>query len=289
MIFVNNKYTTWYYNIIQNAKKRGYQNPLIGYMETHHIIPKSLGGSDDINNLVNLTAKEHFTIHHLLIKMVIGRNKNKMVKAFKCMGMNKDGSRHVMTSRQFENIAVEQQKQKELFFNIIVKWCTDNGHLPNRYSKDVNERKFEYFVHHVSDINSPLYDNKMKNVLSQFIGIRQFEKHKKFKTIINWCIINKRLPTRYTDNKLEKSYAKFYYNVTNKNDPSYDEVMAQNFRQFPSHQQFKKSKKVSNDILNLYISGEYTAKNLIRKFNLSISEKYIHNRANKFKGISYVS
>lgn len=38
------------------------------YGENHHIIPSSLGGSDDASNIVRLTSKEHYVIHHLLWK-----------------------------------------------------------------------------------------------------------------------------------------------------------------------------------------------------------------------------
>lgn len=40
-----------------------------GYKERHHILPKSIGGGDEINNLVYLTAREHFICHYLLTKM----------------------------------------------------------------------------------------------------------------------------------------------------------------------------------------------------------------------------
>ena len=39
------------------------------YSEKHHIIPRCLGGSNDKNNIVNLTAKEHFICHALLSEM----------------------------------------------------------------------------------------------------------------------------------------------------------------------------------------------------------------------------
>lgn len=39
------------------------------YTEEHHIIPKSIGGSDEKMNLVLLTAKEHFIAHLLLVKI----------------------------------------------------------------------------------------------------------------------------------------------------------------------------------------------------------------------------
>lgn len=45
------------------------KNKLSGYTERHHIIPRSLGGSDDKNNLVDLSAREHYICHLLLTKM----------------------------------------------------------------------------------------------------------------------------------------------------------------------------------------------------------------------------
>lgn len=48
------------------------QNPLTRddcYVERHHIIPKSEGGLDEPDNLVNLTAREHYIAHLLLAKI----------------------------------------------------------------------------------------------------------------------------------------------------------------------------------------------------------------------------
>ena len=39
------------------------------YCETHHIIPRSESGSDDDDNKVNLTAREHYIAHLLLAKI----------------------------------------------------------------------------------------------------------------------------------------------------------------------------------------------------------------------------
>lgn len=39
------------------------------YAEKHHIIPKSEGGLDEPDNLVNLTAREHYVAHLLLAKI----------------------------------------------------------------------------------------------------------------------------------------------------------------------------------------------------------------------------
>ena len=39
------------------------------YCETHHIIPRGEGGSDDDDNKINLTAREHYIAHLLLAKI----------------------------------------------------------------------------------------------------------------------------------------------------------------------------------------------------------------------------
>ena len=39
------------------------------YYEKHHILPRSLGGSDDPKNIIKLTAREHFFAHLLLAKI----------------------------------------------------------------------------------------------------------------------------------------------------------------------------------------------------------------------------
>ena len=36
------------------------------YTERHHIIPRSMGGTDDESNLILLTVEEHFVAHDLL-------------------------------------------------------------------------------------------------------------------------------------------------------------------------------------------------------------------------------
>lgn len=77
-MYLTNKYTAWYNNIIAKARARVNQT---GYTEKHHIIPKSLGGTNDPENLVKLTAKEHFVCHRLLVKMTTGESKRKMSNA----------------------------------------------------------------------------------------------------------------------------------------------------------------------------------------------------------------
>lgn len=77
-MFINNKYYTWYTRLVERAKSRIAPHP----NETHHIIPKSMGGDDTDENLCRLTPREHFICHLLLTKFTIGSYKNKMTYAF---------------------------------------------------------------------------------------------------------------------------------------------------------------------------------------------------------------
>lgn len=52
-----------------------YRHKKSGY-EIHHIYPKSMGGSDEPDNLVYLTPKQHYTAHHLLSKIYGGSMHN---------------------------------------------------------------------------------------------------------------------------------------------------------------------------------------------------------------------
>ena len=61
----DSKYLRWYTSLIQNAKSR---TPVTGYIEEHHILPRSMGGKDNKENLVKLSAKEHYIAHLLLWK-----------------------------------------------------------------------------------------------------------------------------------------------------------------------------------------------------------------------------
>lgn len=58
-----------YQKIYNNIISRGKTRVLTEYTETHHIIPRCLGGTDDLQNLVELTPEEHYTCHQLLVRI----------------------------------------------------------------------------------------------------------------------------------------------------------------------------------------------------------------------------
>jgi hypothetical protein len=98
-------YQKIYDQIIGRAQNR----ILEGYKEKHHVIPKCLGGSDGKENIIELTAREHFLCHKLLVKihpfnprllyalwlMTIGKKKPKNTDAYK------------VTSREYEELKIK--------------------------------------------------------------------------------------------------------------------------------------------------------------------------------------
>lgn len=96
-MFLNNKYTRWYLQLVANALRR--ERPPI-YCERHHIIPRCLGGTDVSDNIALLTAREHFVAHLLLTKMT-EKDGWRLVYALKRMTHDAWGHRQ-FTSTMYE-------------------------------------------------------------------------------------------------------------------------------------------------------------------------------------------
>lgn len=138
-MFLNNKYSTWYYNIINKSKNR----LLIGYKEKHHILPRCLGGKNTKDNLAILTAREHFIVHMLLCKFTKGEAKMKMSYAFHAMCTFKNAERYnKINSRLVEKIRsnfkfTKEHKQKISKAQIGNKRAVGNkNNLGRKFSKE---------------------------------------------------------------------------------------------------------------------------------------------------------
>lgn len=104
-----NKYTKWYNRIIQNGKTEKSEGD-----ERHHIVPRSLGGNDEPQNIAFITPREHFVCHWLLTKIhPAGEEHWKMINAFRMMrAENPNQQRYStkITSRVYENLKKEYAK-----------------------------------------------------------------------------------------------------------------------------------------------------------------------------------
>jgi hypothetical protein len=101
-------YQKIYDSIIENRKTQTVKEE---YSETHHIIPKSIGGSNNFNNLVILTGREHFICHLLLVKIHKNTpNYYKMVKAFFMMQTESKNQHRYITSRKYHKLREDYSK-----------------------------------------------------------------------------------------------------------------------------------------------------------------------------------
>jgi len=85
-----------YNKLIEHYKKTEF----CGYTESHHIIPRCVGGMDTPDNLVNLPAKAHYLAHWMLHKMY--PDEPKLARAFWFMALTGKNHQRKITARMFE-------------------------------------------------------------------------------------------------------------------------------------------------------------------------------------------
>lgn len=152
--FKRNKYRKIYINIITNSKSRINDD---SYYEKHHIIPRSLGGSDRKSNIVKLTAKEHFICHRILTKI---SDSNKLKFAFFAMCNQRTSQNqerdYKITSRTYEH--------SKLFFKSD-SYKTECSIRQTKYLQTLNkkERQEKYGNY---GVKNPMY-GKTHNIKSR--------------------------------------------------------------------------------------------------------------------------
>lgn len=168
-IFKNNKYTKWYFSIVSQRKVRIFNKNI--YMERHHIIPKSLGGSNDAANMIELTAKEHFLVHWLLTKMCMEDSHiRKMKYAMRSMSWNKTGNK-IISSWQFElsrKKVAESSRDRNISEETRKKLSTAGK---NRFDAEENRTAMS-----ISKLNSPY--SKHTPETKKIIGAASRERYK---------------------------------------------------------------------------------------------------------------
>ena len=142
-MFIDNKYTTWYYNIINAASQRAVE----GYVERHHIIPKCLGGSNQKSNIVALTAKEHYICHQLLVRMVVKEHKSRMALAATSMWRkgNNQQRDYKKSSRSYDRL----KKQASEFLSELNRrrWADPEQRSKMGARKGPNPNNIRHIVH----------------------------------------------------------------------------------------------------------------------------------------------
>lgn len=243
-------YEKIYYNIINKALRKEisgqrYKNKN-NYFETHHIKPRSLGGSDNKNNLVLLTPKEHYLCHWLLVKIYDKDTieRKKMLKAWFMMAAIGNTNRPTISMRDYEKYKIEHSKYMAEI-NIGAKngrygthWYTD---LRTGKSYVFKEKPNEFYV-----LGKNWFNNEGKDLY--YISTkskRNYEIIRRKKLDINYIINHDITPITY-----------FNY-IRNK------------FSTLPKWQ-YEKNLNNARNRWNQYHSGNYTCLRLACKdFNVS--------------------
>lgn len=128
-------YEKHYNNLIHSRQiqqeHRKHQKKSGEYFETHHILPKCLGGNNDPINLILLTGREHFIAHKLLWKIHGGI----LFYAVWRMSLptTTSGVGTVVTSRQFEYLRKQQRVNNR-------RYGKDHWNYGKKHSKEAKKK-----------------------------------------------------------------------------------------------------------------------------------------------------
>ncbi|QPI13967.1 putative site-specific intron-like DNA endonuclease [Serratia phage 4S] len=105
-------YSKVYFSIIDRAKSRS----LSSYTESHHIIPKCMGGNDNKENLVDLTPEEHYVVHQLLIKMYPGHSGLSFAALAMTSGNNRNNKVYRWLRKQHA-LNISKSEKGKIYYN----------------------------------------------------------------------------------------------------------------------------------------------------------------------------
>lgn len=117
-------------------EKYGSKSKPEGYSERHHIIPKCLGGSNALDNLVYLSAEAHYIAHQMLVKinpdhyglsyaaimMTVNTNRHKRSNNKLYAWLRVRFSENVSKARRGFKMSAEQKQKLSVFRKLFVGW-----------------------------------------------------------------------------------------------------------------------------------------------------------------------
>lgn len=148
-------YQKIYNDLISRAQAR---ESLSEYKETHHIIPRCMGGSDDKENLVELTGREHFIAHWLLCKIY---DTPGLKKAFGLMCLTGKNRSYKISSQLYE---LGRRRLSEAAIGREVSIETRE-----KISRALKGRKFT--KEHLARMRKPKTEEAKKNIAAAKVGV----------------------------------------------------------------------------------------------------------------------
>lgn len=158
-LFIDNEYLDKMLKIIENPD-------VSGKVERHHILPKSVGGTDSDDNLIDISVKQHFYVHYYLTLCSTGKLKMKMNFAFKMMAFTRDEWKSIGED-VIEGVA-------DYYAKMVEAGCFKNNYertdeVKNKISKTLKERSLTVKCKWVNNGEAEKFipEEEASNLLSQ--------------------------------------------------------------------------------------------------------------------------
>lgn len=176
-------YQRIYNSIISNSKKLEkiriqQKKQKLNYFERHHIIPKCMKGDNSKENLVYLTAKEHFICHRLLVEIYPG-NKSILFAFWKMvLGGDTKQERYIVSSSTYEfarKLHSKNMSDSQKGKSVIERFGANASRIKLFNSSDINPMigtnlKTIWINKYGESIANELYDTWKRNCSSSKIG-----------------------------------------------------------------------------------------------------------------------
>jgi hypothetical protein len=233
---INGEYMNYekiYNQIIERAKSRN----LDGYSEKHHIIPKCMNGTNNPDNIVKLTAREHFLCHWLLHEMY--PNNTDLRYSFWSMCRSSDNQKRYRPSSKIYEYAKHQMlevwqkfKPSETQITSIkkrltgTKWYHKLDGTNLRTFQNDDRIELESWLpgrFNGNDISTNANNSKQKKYEGKKMPITsnkrcsidgvEFESAKEAADFfnINECTMRDRILNRFRSEKFKERYKNWYY------------------------------------------------------------------------------
>jgi len=252
-------YKRIYKEIIDNRKN----NILIDvYTENHHIIPRSLGGSDNLDNLVKLTSREHFICHYILTKIYTKYSFNwyKMNHAFMMMKVISIHHDRYFNSRLYESLRGD--------FSLVMS-KSQSGNKNSQYDTiwvyNIKSRKNKKINKNCEIPNGYAAGRILKKYkIKHDSHVLFYKKHKlKFETEYYWKIF---LDSDYDSirefcrNIYPKSHVSFTKNLK-KYIPNYNAIQGKKFN-------------MKENVINTILDDKVKIGCLLKQFNINVGDTF---------------
>lgn len=178
------------------------------YTEKHHIIPRSMGGSDHSDNLILLTGREHFIAHVLLWKSYRNEQTN---FALWSMKMKKERN-FSLFSKTYEQLKIEhslfqseRMKQNNPMNNFLTRKKISN-HKTGQPLKEETKQKMS-----IARKGVPKTEETKQKMSAALKGKPKSEQHKKSMSINHYDVSGKNNPM-YGRSAAKEKNLKWYTN-----------------------------------------------------------------------------